>query len=89
MTRRNSASAPSRTATASRRPEPGSPADVIRGLVLAVGGVSDAEAEMLLRILAQLRRIESEEGRAAAYEAARRVRSVWLEEEPTGPLVVH
>jgi hypothetical protein len=62
------------------RPEPGSPADVIRGLVLAAGGVTEAEARLLLNVLRELSRIEAEEGRVEAYWAARRVRTAWLAE---------
>lgn len=63
------------------RPEPGSPADVIRGLVLAAGGVTDAEATLLLKVLRELQRIEAAQGRAEAYWAARRVRAVWMASE--------
>jgi hypothetical protein len=62
------------------RPEPGSPADVIRGLILAAGGVTEAEAKVLLKVLRQLAQIEAEEGRVEAYWAARRVRTAWLAE---------
>lgn len=69
------------TPTTSARPKEGSPADVIRGLVLALGGLTSAEADMLLRVLEQLELIEAQEGPAAALEAARRVRAAWLDGE--------
>jgi hypothetical protein len=62
------------------RPQAGTPADIIRGLVLAAGGVTEPEAELLLKVLDQLRRIERQFGAAAAKAAARRVRTVWLGE---------
>ena len=60
------------------RPDPGSPADVIRGLVLAAGGVTEAEAKLLMKVLRRLELIEATEGRDEAYWAARRVRAAWL-----------
>jgi hypothetical protein len=62
------------------RPEAGTAADIIRGLVLAAGGVTEPEAELLLKVLDQLRRIEAQFGATAAKAAARRVRTVWLAE---------
>jgi hypothetical protein len=61
-------------------PEPGSPADILRGLVLAAGGVTEPQAELLLIVLDHLRRIEAQFGRPAAAEAARKVRTIWLQE---------
>ena len=59
-------------------PEAGSPADIIRGLVLAAGGVTEPQAELLLRILDQLHGIEARLGREAANLAARRIRTIWM-----------
>jgi hypothetical protein len=61
-------------------PEAGSPADIIRGLVLAAGGVTEPQAELLLRILDQLKGIESRSGRDAANTAARRIRAIWMQD---------
>jgi hypothetical protein len=53
---------------------------IIRELVLENGGATEAEAALLLRVLARLRRIEAEEGAAAAEAAARAVRRAWFAE---------
>jgi hypothetical protein len=61
-------------------PDAGSPADIIRGLVLAAGGVTEPQAELLLRILDQLHGIEARSGRDAANAAARRIRTIWMQD---------
>ena len=61
-------------------PEAGGPADIIRGLVLAAGGVTEPQAELLLSILRRLQGLEARAGRAAANAAARRIRAIWLQD---------
>ena len=59
-------------------PGAGTPKDIIRGLVLAAGGVTEPQAAVLVRVIDNLERIERGEGRAAAVAAALKVRAVWL-----------
>ena len=56
-----------------------SPQDIIRGLVLADGGVTEAEAALLLVVLDRLQEIEDLQGRAVAVQFARRVRRAWID----------
>ena len=53
-------------------------ADHIRQLVLARGGVTEAEAEILLATLDRLHEIERTLGAKAAGDAARAVKMSWL-----------
>lgn len=61
-------------------PGSGTPKDIIRGLVLAAGGVTESQATVLLRVIDNLERIERREGPEAARAAAFRVRRLWLAE---------
>ena len=57
-------------------------AAVVRDLIFASGGVSDAEARLLLRVLDQLEMIERRDGEAAVREAARGLLDAWLQDGP-------
>ena len=54
-----------------------SPREHLRDLVLAVGGVTEEEAYLLLTILDRLEVIEAALGAAAASDAAQHVVAIW------------
>lgn len=72
--------APTWRHSAPDEPGAGTPKDIIRGLILAAGGVTEAQATVLLRVIDTLERIERRNGPAAARAAALRVRAIWLSE---------
>ena len=50
----------------------------LRELVLEAGGVTEAEAALLLRVLQKLRELQDCSGAPAAAEAARQIKAIWL-----------
>jgi hypothetical protein len=70
--------APTWRHSAPDEPGAGTPKDIIRGLVLAAGGVTEPQAALLLRVIDNLELIERREGPAAAIAAAHRIRAIWL-----------